>query len=77
MAAELGLGFDEGLDVDCLFFVCNYNTSCKYDGGVKPLIHFHCVLHAKRREGVQIACKKNAYILNGRPFINVMLYLVI
>ena len=35
-------------------------------GGVKPPIHFHCVLHAKRWEGVQIACKI-AYILNGRP----------
>ena len=28
--------------------------------------HFYCVLHAKRGEGVQIACKI-AYVLNGRP----------
>ena len=32
--------------------------------GVKSLIHFHCVLHAKRGEGVQIAYKI-AYVLNG------------
>ena len=25
-------------------------------GGVKPPIHFHCVLHAKRGGGVQKAC---------------------
>ena len=35
-------------------------------GGVKSPIHFHCVLHAKRGEGPQIACKI-AYVLNGRP----------
>ena len=35
-------------------------------GGSKPPIHFHCVLHAKRGGGVQIACK-NAYVINGRP----------
>ena len=35
-------------------------------GGVKSHIHFHCVLHAKRGEGVQITCKI-AYVLNGRP----------
>ena len=34
--------------------------------GVKPPIYFHCVSHAKRGEGVQIACKI-AYVLNGRP----------
>ena len=37
-------------------------------GGVKSPIHFHCVLHAKKGEGVQIACKI-AYILNGRPLV--------
>ena len=35
-------------------------------GGVKSPIHFHCVLHAKRGEGVQKACKI-AYVLSGRP----------
>ena len=35
-------------------------------GGVKPPIHFYCVLHAKRGEGVQKACT-NAYVINGRP----------
>ena len=35
-------------------------------GGVKPPIHFHCVLHAKGGGGVQKACKI-AYVLNGRP----------
>ena len=34
--------------------------------GVESPIHFYCVLHAKRGEGVQIACKI-AYVLNGRP----------
>ena len=34
--------------------------------GVKPPIHFHCVLHAKRGRGVQKACTI-AYVLNGRP----------
>ena len=33
--------------------------------GVKPLIHFHCLLHAKRGKGVQIACII-AYVLNRR-----------
>ena len=37
--------------------------------GVKPSIHFYCVLHAKRGEGVQIACKI-AYVINGRPVLN-------
>ena len=37
-------------------------------GGVKSAIHFHCVLHAKRGEGVQIACKI-AYVLNGKPLL--------
>ena len=36
------------------------------EGGVKPPIHFFCVLHAKREEGVQIACQI-AYVINGRP----------
>ena len=31
--------------------------------GVKSPIHFYCVLHAKRGEGVQIACKMYIYIL--------------
>ena len=35
-------------------------------GGVKSSIHFHCTQHAKREEGVQIACKI-AYVLNVRP----------
>ena len=35
------------------------------EGGSKPPIHFHCLLHAKRGEGVRIACK-NVYV-NGRP----------
>ena len=35
-------------------------------GRVKTPIHFHCVLHAKRGVGVQIACNI-AYALNGRP----------
>ena len=35
-------------------------------GGVKSPIHFLCALHAKRGEGVQIACKIN-YVLNRRP----------
>ena len=37
-------------------------------GWVKPPIHFHCVLHAKKKGGggVQKTCKI-AYILNGRP----------
>ena len=35
-------------------------------GGFKSPIHFHCVLHAKRGEGIQIACII-AYVLNGRP----------
>ena len=34
---------------------------------VKPPIHFHCVLHAKRG-WVQIACKI-ACVLNGRPLM--------
>ena len=34
--------------------------------GIKSPIHFHCILHAKRGEGVQIACKI-AYVLDGRP----------
>ena len=38
-------------------------------GGSKPPIHFHCVLHAKRGEGVQIAFK-HAYVINGRPLFN-------
>ena len=41
--------------------------------GVKFPIHFHCVLHAKRGEGVQIACKI-AYVLNGRPLITSLLF---
>ena len=36
--------------------------------GVKFLIHFYCVLHATRGEGVQIACKF-AYVINGRPLL--------
>ena len=36
-------------------------------GGLKPPLHFHCVLHAKRG-WVQITCKI-AYVLNGRPRI--------
>ena len=35
-------------------------------GGFKPPIHLYCILHAKRGEGVQIACQI-AYIINGRP----------
>ena len=35
-------------------------------GGGNSPIHFHCLLHAKREEGVQKACK-TAYVLNGRP----------
>ena len=35
--------------------------------GVKPPIHFYCVLHAKRMEGVQKACI-NEYVINGRPY---------
>ena len=37
-------------------------------GGVKSLIHFHCVLHAEKGggESIQIACKV-VYILNGWP----------
>ena len=42
-------------------------------GGVKPPIHFYCVLYAKRGEGVQIACK-NAYVINGRPLIDSVLF---
>ena len=38
-------------------------------GGVKYPIHFHCVLHAERVEGVQIECKI-AYVLDGRPLCN-------
>ena len=34
-------------------------------GGVKPPIHFYCLLHAKRG-GVQKACK-NAYVIKRRP----------
>ena len=30
------------------------------------LIHFYCVLHAKKGGGVKIACKI-AYVINGRP----------
>ena len=36
------------------------------EGGLKSPVHFHCILHAKRGEVVQIACKI-AYILNGTP----------
>ena len=39
-------------------------------GWVKPPIHFYCVLHAKRGEGVQVACKI-AYVINGRPLCRV------
>ena len=35
-------------------------------GGGKPPIHLYCVLHTKRGEGVQIACKI-VYVINGRP----------
>ena len=35
-------------------------------GGVKPFIHFHCVLHEKRGSGVKKTCKI-AYVINGRP----------
>ena len=35
-------------------------------GGVKAPIHLYCVLHIKRGEGVQIACKI-VYVINGRP----------
>ena len=35
-------------------------------GGVKSTIHFHCVLHAKRGGGLQVACKI-VYVLNRRP----------
>ena len=41
-------------------------THLEGEGGFKYPIHFHCVLHAKSGEGVQIACKI-AYVLNGRP----------
>ena len=44
------------------------NFSCKRDSqSKKSLIHFHCVLHAKRGggEGVKIACKIT-YVLNER-----------
>ena len=37
--------------------------------GVKPPIHFYCVLHAKEKGGgqeIQKACK-NWYVINGRP----------
>ena len=37
-------------------------------GGVKSPIHFHGVLHVKRGEGAQIACKI-AYVINGRPLV--------
>ena len=40
----------------------------KMEGGCKSPLHFHCVLHAKRGEGVKIACEI-AYILNGRPLL--------
>ena len=35
-------------------------------GGVKRIIHFYCIFHAKRGEEVQKACK-NVYVINGRP----------
>ena len=37
-------------------------------GGIKPPVHFYCVLHAKRGvgEGVQIACEIS-YVLYGKP----------
>ena len=37
-------------------------------GGSSLPVPFHCALHAKRGEGVQIACKK-AYVINGRPLV--------
>ena len=40
--------------------------ACVGGGGIKPSIHLRCVLHANKREGVQIACNI-ACILNGRP----------
>ena len=33
-------------------------------GGIR--LPIHCVLHAKRGDGVQIA-RKTAYVINGRP----------
>ena len=36
-------------------------------GGVKSPIYFHCVLYAKRGEGVQIA-SKIAYVLMEGPY---------
>ena len=40
-------------------------------GGGQVSNTFHCVFHAKREEGVQIACK-NAYVINGRPFLAIL-----
>ena len=43
-------------------------TYAPRERGVNSPIHFYCVLHAKRGEGVQIAFKI-VYVLNGRPYV--------
>ena len=43
-----------------------FSTYAPRGRGVKSPIHFHCVLHAKRGDGVQMAFI-SAYVLNGRP----------
>ena len=40
-------------------------ASRRRGGGVKPPIHFYCILHAKTK-GVKIACKIG-YVINGKP----------
>ena len=52
----------------CGLLLITYAPS-RRGGGVKPPIHFYCVLHAKRGEGVQIACNI-AYVINGRTHIH-------
>ena len=52
----------------CGLPLITYAPRGREGGGVKPALHFYCVLHAKRGEGVQIACKI-AYVINGRPLL--------
>ena len=58
----VGLPFSTAI----LFAPSLLRTHLREVGGLRPPIHLHCVLHAKRGGGVQIACK-TAYVLNGRP----------
>ena len=49
----------------CLWGLLLITYAPRGRGEAKSSIHFHCILHAKRGEEVQISCTI-AYVLNGR-----------